>query len=98
MIHITDTKKNTKSILTVTYIDKEHNEARLQLSEHDGHVKRDFTIALNKAEKMNSDVTLHLASIAKYKSDARDVEYVCIGFDADRHINIKGEWRINGNK
>lgn len=98
VIHITDTKKNTKAILTVVYIDKEHNEARLQLSEHDGNVKREFTVAFDEPQKATEELIVHLFTVNKYKSDARNVDYVCLGFQAERYIKIQGEWNIKGNK
>ena len=96
VIHLNNEALLTKHYLKVMYIDKQNDEVRLRQSSND--VDYDFTMSAGEEKMLDEDTKLHFNSINHYTSAARDIDYVALGFDAPRHVRIKGEWNIKGNK
>lgn len=95
-INLDNTATLTKSTLEVLHIDMLNDEVRLRHTVNNDHT--DFTMVAGESMGLDEDTKLYFTQIGNYKSDARNVNYVGLGFDAPRHVIIKGEWMLKGNK
>ena len=81
--------------LIVTDINKADNTVGLRLSES---MNSDFTMEAGKSVNLTKDVRLYFKYIGHYTSNARDVDYVMLGFEAPYEVIIRGEWMNKGNR
>jgi len=95
-IHLNKQALVITSILNVLHIGKSNDEVRLRHTI--GDVDYDFTMSAGESKDLDEDTKLEFNGVGHYTSQARSVDYVGLGFDAPRHVLIKGEWNIKGNK